>query len=102
MVARPPTFERIEIGLFAIECALDDLPDIVEEWNTLAEGERVSWSHDWDQLMGTYLILLDEHFRTDAMTERQRRRYALVLDRLREALPTIYRFNLHRPTVSLE
>jgi hypothetical protein len=102
MVARAPTVERIEIGLFAIECALDDMPEIEDEWDILPVGERVSWSQDWDQLMGTHLKTLDQHHKSGAMTDRQRRRYATLLDRLRDALPLIERLNLYRPPVVLE
>jgi hypothetical protein len=102
MVARTRARQRIEIGLRALEAALDDLPEIVEEWNDLPDGERVSWSLDWDHLMGSYLTLLDEYRHTQQKSNVQAQRYDTVRARLRSAMPHIEYLNLYRPPVSLE
>ncbi len=102
MVARTGTRRRIDIGLHALEAALDDLLEIVDEWNDLPEGERVSWSLDWDHLMGSYLTLLDEYRQTKRMNDAQARRYYAVRARLRLAMQCIEQLNLYRPPVPLE
>jgi hypothetical protein len=102
MVARTNTHERIDIQLRAIEAALADLPEIVEEWEELPDGERASWSLDWDHLMGSYLIILDRYHTGAEMSEEQNRRYHALRDCLRAALPLIDRLNLYRPPISLD
>jgi hypothetical protein len=101
MVARTATLQRIDIGLHAIESALDDLPEIEAEWDTLPDGERASWALDWDHLMGTYLVVLHRSAGADEMTARQQSRYRRVLDRLSDSRPVIERLNLHRPPLAL-
>lgn len=102
MVARAGTHQRIDIGLGALEAALDDLPEIVDEWNDLPESERVSWSLDWDHLMGSYLTLLEDYRQAKRLNDVQARRYDALLERLRLAMSHIERLNLYRPPVSLE
>ena len=102
MVARTATLRRIEIALDALDAALDDLPEVAEEWQELADGERASWSLDWDHLMGTYLITLDRYKRHGDMTAEQISRYRALLTRLREALPVIDSLSLYRPPIRLD
>jgi hypothetical protein len=102
MVARAETQQRIAIAFEAIEAALDDLPEVTEEWQTLPEGERVSWSLDWDHLMGTYLVILERYQSGKELTREQESRYCALKAKLRAALPTINRLNLHRPPVPIE
>ena len=102
MVARTSTSERIAIQLHAIECAVADLPEIVEEWDELPDGERASLSLDWDHLMGSYLILLERYCAGGEMSKEQSRRYNALRASLRAALPLIERLNFYRPSISLE
>lgn len=102
MVARAGTHQRIDIALHAIESALDDLPDIEDEWNELPDGERASWSLDWDHLMGSYLPRLEESCQSQLMDDVQARRYAVLRTRLGVAFPCIERLNLYRPRIALD
>jgi hypothetical protein len=90
---------RIEIGLELIDRALDDLPDVARDWLALDDSERASWSLDWDHLIGTYLRLLTEYDRTEALTSDQRRRYCALIARLKEAAPLIDQLQLYPPPV---
>lgn len=101
MAAPSKTDPRVEIGLEELRTALSDLREVSAEWDAMSGGERASWSADWDQLMTTYLPLLEGHARTDRMPERQLDRYREVLAALRDALPTIERLELCRPPVPL-
>lgn len=100
MVTEATTQQRIAIGLDALIASVEDLPEIVEEWKQLAEGERVSWSLDWAHLMADYLTELHEYYRADQMALNQRARYLDLLRKLKEAMPLIERLNLYRPPVA--
>jgi hypothetical protein len=102
MAAPSKTDPRVEIGLEELRTVLGDLREVSAEWDAMSDGERASWSADWDQLMTTYLPLVDRHARANRMPEEQLDCYREVLRALREALPTIERLGLCRPPVSLE
>lgn len=78
---------------------LGDLPEVAQEWTQLGDGERASWSLDWDQLMGSDLTLLERYYRAGELTADQQRRYRAVLHKLEEALPLIERLHLYPPPV---
>jgi hypothetical protein len=81
---------------------LDELAEVAEEWLLMPEGERVSWSLDWDQLMGSHLPELQRHYSKRDLTPEQRVDYRDLRCRLKEALPTIQRLGLYPPPVPLE
>ena len=101
MAAPTTTDERIAIGLESLRLTLGELSEVAGEWTRLDDGERASWSLDWDQLMATYLPLLERAYRSGAMTPDQRARYCEILRRLKETLPTIERLQLYPPPVPL-
>jgi hypothetical protein len=102
MASPPATDHFVEIGLESLRLMLGDLPDVAAEWDEISDGERVSWSLDWDQLMATDLKLLDPIYRSGSMTPDQQSRYHTVLAQLKDALPLIERLDLYPPMVSLE
>ena len=102
MVARTDTSRRIDIQLHAIESAVADLPEITDEWDELADGERASWSLDWDHLMGSYLLMLERYHAAREMTTKQDHRYEALRSSLRAALPFIEYLNLYRPPIPLD
>jgi hypothetical protein len=93
---------RIEIGLEALRLMIADLPEVAAEWDELSDGERASWSLDWDQLMGSYLYLLDKYYRSQQLTPDQQVRYCTILRRLRESMALIDELQLFPPPVPLE
>ena len=102
MATRLATDRRIEIELKSLRLMFGDLPEVAQEWAELSDGERVSWSLDWDQLMGALKVTLDPYYRSGAMTDDQRTRYRAILRQLHEALPLIERLRLYPPPVPLE
>ncbi len=102
MVASSKTESKIAAGLKVLCADVGDLETLDAEWETLDEAEQVSWSLDWDHVMGTYLPLVDEAYRQGRMTPDQVGAYREVLGRLRAALPILERLNLSRPAGSLD
>jgi len=102
MAAPTRTNQSVELWLKCLRLMLGDLPEIAEEWDELSDGERVSWSLDWDQIMASDLPILDRHFRAGAMTTEQETRYRALLCELKAMLPTIQRLQLYPPPVPLE
>lgn len=97
-VATPTTTDRrIEIGLDSIRLALDDLPEVAREWSAMADGERASWSLDWDHLTGTYLRLLVQYDHAGSLTASQHQRYCALLARFKDSAPLIEELQLYPP-----
>ena len=92
---------RVEIDLESLRLMILDLPEVADEWSEMGGGERASWSHDWDQLMGALKVTLDPQYRSGAMSPDQGRSYRDLLRRLEEALPIIDRLQLYPPPVAL-
>ena len=78
-----------------------DLPEILEEWDDLADGERASLSMEWDHLMGSYLAELEDYRRAGALSAAQEDSYRRLREELRDNLPVIERLNFYRPPVDL-
>ncbi len=102
MVAKSATAEKVDLELRCLELMLIDLPEVAEEWCELGEGERVSWSHDWDQLMGALEAILYPTYQSGSMTDEQRVQYRQILCTLKASLPIIKRLSLFPPSVPLE
>jgi hypothetical protein len=105
VVATSPA-QRMMIAFQAVEGTLAELPEIAEEWSMLeataaGRAELAGWSLEWSHMMLDRLADLDEFCRTGALASEQGRRYRLLLERLKEALPTITRLNLSQPSVPL-
>lgn len=102
MVAPSKTPTKVVLGLDVLSADIGDLADLDVEWETLADGERVSWSMNWDHVMGSYLPLIDEAYRAGRMAPEQAEAYRETLTRLKAALPILDRLNLMRPLVPLD
>lgn len=99
----PPTADaRIDIGLKSLRLMLGDLPEVADEWSCMDELEQASWSLDWDQLMGSYLRLLERYHRAGEMNEAQRARYRELREVLDDLLPLIERLDLYPPALILD
>ena len=96
------TERRVATRLRLLRADIGDLADLDAEWATLPDGERASWSLDWDHVLCTYLPLIDEAYRQGRMTPDQAESYRAVLARLKAATPILERLDLSRPTVSLD
>ena len=93
--------QRAMTDLKSIALMLGDLPDVADEWATLGEGERVSWSTDWSNEMSG-LQCLAEYAREGLLTPDQEGRLHELLVELKAALPIVRRLNLYAPPVLLE
>ena len=96
MVATTDTIERAITRLTTTELMLGDLLDIAAEWESLAEGERVAWSIEWDNEMAG----LEQISRLAACGELAPdlySRYRRVLTEIYEAAPILDRLNLASP-----
>ena len=102
MAAQTELNERIDSQLRAVRLTAADLPEVAAEWDRLADGERASWSLEWDHLIADYLTDLDECERAGHMTAEQHIDYRDLLGVLEQMLPIIERLNLYRPPVSLD
>ncbi|MBI4493019.1 MAG: hypothetical protein HY690_09520 [Chloroflexi bacterium] len=91
MAAAPELAWRIDRYLAALAASVEDLPNLVAEWDELPDGERASTSLHWDHLLADYLTELDEHYRANVMTAAQRERYEELRRRLGEASPLLSR-----------
>ena len=89
---------RADGMLSAVRLTNRDLPEILEEWDDLADGERASLSLDWDHLMGSYLAELEEYRRAGVLSEEQERAYERLRGELEENFPVIERLNFYRPS----
>ncbi len=101
MVTKTAANSRIETDLESLRLMLGDLPEVADDWARMGEAERVSWSLDWDQVMGGLRVTLDPSYRAGAMTPDQQARYRDLLRRLAEARPLLERLRLQPPSAPL-
>jgi hypothetical protein len=97
MVARPRSSHKISTELRSLRLMLGDLPGIAAEWEELPDGERAGWSHDWDQIMGAFEVVLEPAYRAREMNADQVALFEAIRRDLQRALPTIERIGLQAP-----
>ena len=102
MVTTPAVVRRLDRDLASLKSFLDDFPILLDQWDDLEEGPRVTLSLEWDHLMADYLTELDEFYRAGHMTPEQIDQYRDLLSQLKESLPLVDRLSFWRPPVSLE
>ena len=91
MATTPATLtarERHALWLGSVRPDVEELPRLVGEWAELDEGERVSWSHTWDQDMGMVENLVLAAQRGELAAE-HRSELAALVRRLEELTPVI-------------
>ena len=98
MAATTELRERALTRLEGLELTLGDLSEVAEEWESLADGERVSWSVDWSNEMSG-LKRLAQDVSNNLLTEDEQARYRRLLFELEQALPVIERLELYRPPI---
>ncbi|MBI4494987.1 MAG: hypothetical protein HY690_19610 [Chloroflexi bacterium] len=102
MATRAETDLKVERELKSLRLFLETLPELAREWQDLGDGERASWSRDWDQLMGAVEVVLHPRYLSGAMTINQRTRYCELLSKIDQARPLIRQLNLYSPLVPLD
>ena len=101
MVTHPAIDHKVAIELDSLGFALSDLPVVAAEWDQLDEGERASWSQDWDQLMGAVEVVLEPRLCSGTLGAKDRGRYLDLRRVLMEALPILDHLQLSRPRIDL-
>ncbi len=91
--------KRAELYIDGIQSFLDDFDILAEDWATMEDGPKVSFSLEWDQLILGLLPELDKYVKEKQLTTRQIKLYQELLDQLTDLLPTIDSMGLTRPTV---
>jgi hypothetical protein len=99
MVTTSTIAARIDQGLDALILELEDLPNVVREWDTLPEAARASVGLDWDHLLIDILSDVERRAQKHELDEEQQRRlrevYRLLenmradLDRLGFPIPAV-------------
>ena len=96
MVATTDTIERALVRLSTTELMLGDLPEVAAEWDSLAEGERASWSIEWDNEMAG-LAQLSQMAACGVLTPDLYSRFRQLLAALNDVAPILDRLNLSSP-----
>ena len=93
---------RADGRLQAVSLTNRNLPEILEEWDDLADGERASLALDWDHMMGSYLPELVRYHRAGVLSEEQEEAYERLKQELEQNLPVIEKLNFYRPSFTEE
>ena len=91
-----PTRERHALGLRGARLDVEEIPKLAAEWVALDKAERVSWSLNWDQEMGTVEHLVLAAHRGELDADHQQELDNLVR-RLEELVPMIEAMGLWMP-----
>ena len=94
--------EHINRSLRYDHAMLDELAEVTAEWEALPDGERASWSMDWDQFALEKFPRITREFRTGVMTPEQEASYHHLLQRIEENRDLIERFGLTMPRIPVE
>jgi hypothetical protein len=93
--------ERAEHLLEYVAAMVNDLAGVAEEWTTLTDAERASWSLDWDLAMCSNLREIERLGRRGTLPPDQHARFQAILDTLATHQPTIVRLGIAWPAVPL-
>jgi hypothetical protein len=78
---------------------IDELEEIVLEWDLIDENERARWTMDWDQFALSGQRELQSWYASRLMTPTQEAEYHRLLKRIEQNILLIRRFNLTMPRV---
>ena len=68
----PTSPDRNELRLRNVRLDVEAIPELASEWAALPDGERISWSHAWDNDMAAVENLIIAYRRGELTTEQQR------------------------------
>ena len=98
-MATEATLRHVDIDLRSIEAEVDDLPRLLEIWDTLSDNNQVSYLLEWDDLMGR-LDFLERGHKAGDMTPAHEKRYKTLLAKLKKYDFIIKRLDLGLPRVA--
>jgi hypothetical protein len=76
---------------------LDEVSQNQTLWSEMGEGELVSWSMDWTQIMSSHVPLIEQHYQAGTLRTEDRKRYQRLRSRLLALRPEISRLQLTPP-----
>jgi hypothetical protein len=94
--------QHIDCSLRYDHAMLDELAEVTAEWNTLPDGERASWSMDWDQFALVKFPRITREYMNGDMTPEQEASYRRLIQRIQENRELIERFGLTMPRIPVE
>ena len=94
--------ERIDRSLRYDHAMLDELAEVTAEWDEIPDGERASWSMDWDQFALDKISRVTGHYESGDMTPDQEASYRRLLQRIEANRDLIERFGLTMPRIPVE
>jgi hypothetical protein len=94
----------VDRTLDEIGAALSDFASILEDQRNgdLSEHERITLSLEWDREMHHLGVILARAYRSGQMAPEQQKRYRELIEKLREALPTVNALGFPRPDIALD
>jgi hypothetical protein len=88
--------QRAVRALSSVGAALRDLPQVAAEWESLDEGEQMSWAIQWSNEMAK-LERLSRHAAEGSLAADQHERYRQLVESADSLAPVIRRLKLYRP-----
>lgn len=92
----PVARDRYDVRLRNVRLDVEAIPQLANEWAMLPDGERVSWSHLWDQDMG-FVEDLVTAARRGKLDARQQQELLALVQRLGALSPPIAAMGLWLP-----
>ncbi len=93
--------DRIDHTLWLGKVMLEELGEIVTEWDGVPDWERVDWSLEWEQFISFMRHDLDAAYKSKQMTSQQKEQYKELLSKLKEVAPILKKLNLSQPPALL-
>jgi hypothetical protein len=97
MVATPRELERTSRSLNLVGLMLGDIPELADEWDTLDEQERVSWSLEWHDIVVGHWRNLTRSYESDELLPDQVATYRKLRDEFEKLRPTLNLLDLTTP-----
>ncbi|MBA2447457.1 MAG: hypothetical protein H0V51_05465 [Chloroflexi bacterium] len=88
--------QRAVRALGSVGAALRDLPRVAAEWETLDDGEQMSWAIQWSNEMAK-LERLSRSAAEGSLVADQDERYRQLVESANSLAPVIRRLKLYRP-----
>ena len=93
--------QRVVRALRSVHAALEDLPEVAAEWQSLDDGEQMSWGIQWGNEMAK-LERLSRYAAEGSLAPDQQDSYRQLVIRARDLVPIMSQLKLYRPRLPLE
>jgi hypothetical protein len=102
MAQEPTTTELIDQSMRYNHAMLDELIEVTEEWDEIADGELAGWTMDWEQFALMIIPEISDEYLSGLMTPEQEREYRRLIQRIEQHRDLIQRFGLTMPRIPVE